>query len=126
MRALCLCWCSSCSARVARPARRPSTSAQRLRPAVPRIRSRPRPLARAAELALAEVEVPTRDPRRAIIARYATMKPELDRVPGAAPQDFDTASGGSGPPADGVLGYRGAIDIGEVRRHLASSQSLCR
>lgn len=49
-------------------------------------------LARAAEVALAEVEDPDREPRTAIIACYAAMERELARVPDAAPQDFDTAS----------------------------------
>jgi len=50
------------------------------------------PLARAAELGLAEVEDPSREPRKAIIACYATMERELANVPDAMPQDFDTAS----------------------------------
>jgi Domain of unknown function (DUF4129) len=49
-------------------------------------------LARAAEVALAEVEQPGRDPRAAIIACYAAMEGELARVPEVVPQDFDTAS----------------------------------
>lgn len=49
-------------------------------------------LARAAEVGLAEVADPGRDPRAAIIACYAAMERELARVPDAAPQDFDTAS----------------------------------
>ena len=52
----------------------------------------PESLARAAELALAEVEDARRDPRAAIIACFAAMERELSRVPGAAPQEFDTAS----------------------------------
>ena len=55
-------------------------------------RREPESLARAAELALAAVEDSSRDPRAAIIACYAAMERELSRVPGAAPQDFDTAS----------------------------------
>ena len=49
-------------------------------------------LARAAELGLAQVGDPSREPRAAIIACYATMEDELARVPGVAPRDFDTAS----------------------------------
>lgn len=47
-------------------------------------------LARAAELGLAEMDDPSREPREAIIACYAAMERELANVPGAAPQDFDT------------------------------------
>ena len=49
-------------------------------------------LVRAAEVGLAEVEDLSQEPRKAIIACYAAMEHELARVPGAAPQDFDTAS----------------------------------
>lgn len=49
-------------------------------------------LARAAEVGLAEVEDPNREPRKAIIACYIAMERELARLPDAAPQDFDTAS----------------------------------
>jgi hypothetical protein len=49
-------------------------------------------LVRAAEVALAEVGDPSREPRAAIIACYAAMERELASVPGAAPRDFDTAS----------------------------------
>ncbi len=49
-------------------------------------------LARAAEVGLAEVGDLSREPRKAIIACYAAMEGELSRVPGAMPQDFDTAS----------------------------------
>jgi hypothetical protein len=49
-------------------------------------------LVRAAEVGLAEVEDPSREPRRAIIACYAAMEGELSRLPDAMPQDFDTAS----------------------------------
>lgn len=34
----------------------------------------------------------SREPREAIIACYAAMERELARVPGAVPQDFDTAT----------------------------------
>lgn len=50
------------------------------------------PLVRAAEVGLAEVGDPSREPRAAIIACYAAMERELARVPAAAPRDFDTAS----------------------------------
>jgi Domain of unknown function (DUF4129) len=50
----------------------------------------PETLVRAAELGLAEMADPSRDPREAIIACYAAMERELANVPGAAPQDFDT------------------------------------
>lgn len=55
-------------------------------------RAQPAPtsLARAAEVGLAEIGDRRRDPRAAIIACYAAMEHELTRVPGAAPQDFDT------------------------------------
>ncbi len=49
-------------------------------------------LVRAAEVGLAAVEDLSREPRKAIIACYAAMERELARVPGAAPQEFDTAS----------------------------------
>lgn len=49
-------------------------------------------LARAAEVGLAEVGDMSMEPRRAIIACYAAMERELAHVPGAIPQDFDTAS----------------------------------
>jgi hypothetical protein len=47
-------------------------------------------LARAAELGLAEIGDLSREPREAIIACYAAMERQLTRVPGAAPQEFDT------------------------------------
>lgn len=47
-------------------------------------------LVRAAEVGLAEMTDPSRDPRQAIIACYAAMEGELANVPGAAPQDCDT------------------------------------
>ncbi|HET9875653.1 MAG TPA: DUF4129 domain-containing protein [Mycobacterium sp.] len=59
-----------------------------LRPAAPV--AGPESLVRAAELGLAEVGEPGREPREAIIACYATMERELAHVPDAAPQDFDT------------------------------------
>jgi hypothetical protein len=47
-------------------------------------------LVRAAEIGLAEIEDPDHEPRQAIIACYAAMERELQRHPGAIPQDFDT------------------------------------
>ena len=47
-------------------------------------------LARAAEIGLAEIGDLSREPREAIIACYAAMEGELQRVPGAVPQDCDT------------------------------------
>jgi len=47
-------------------------------------------LVRAAELGLAEMADPSREPREAIIACYAAMERELANVPGAVPQEFDT------------------------------------
>jgi Domain of unknown function (DUF4129) len=47
-------------------------------------------LVRAAEVGLAEIADPSREPREAIIACYAAMERELMCVPGAVPQDFDT------------------------------------
>jgi hypothetical protein len=49
-------------------------------------------LARAAEVGLAEVGDLSREPRKAIIACYAAMEGELSHVPGAMPEDFDTAT----------------------------------
>jgi hypothetical protein len=49
-------------------------------------------LARAAEIGLAEIGDRSREPREAIIACYAAMERELAHVPGAVPQDFDTAT----------------------------------
>jgi hypothetical protein len=60
----------------------------RLAPPAPEPRSES--LARAAEVGLAEIGDLNREPREAIIACYAAMERELARVPGAAPQDFDT------------------------------------
>ncbi|MBB2988843.1 hypothetical protein FHR72_000300 [Mycolicibacterium iranicum] len=47
-------------------------------------------LARAAELGLAEMDDPTRDPREAIIACYLAMERELEKSPGSSPQASDT------------------------------------
>ncbi|OBK44619.1 hypothetical protein A5655_13700 [Mycobacterium sp. 1081908.1] len=60
------------------------------RPASPAPEPRSESLARAAEVGLAEIGDLNREPREAIIACYAAMERELARVPGAAPQDFDT------------------------------------
>jgi hypothetical protein len=49
-------------------------------------------LVRAAERGLAEIADLNREPREAIIACYAAMERELANVPGAVPQDFDTAT----------------------------------
>jgi Domain of unknown function (DUF4129) len=58
--------------------------------AAPPVRSES--LARAAERGLAEMVDPSREPREAIIACYAAMERELANVPGAVPQEFDTAT----------------------------------
>jgi hypothetical protein len=68
----------------------PWGAAEAAESATPAIRSGS--LARAAELGLAEVGDLSREPRKAIIACFAAMEGELAHVPGAAPQDFDTAS----------------------------------
>ena len=47
-------------------------------------------LVRAAESGLAEIEDSDQKPRQAIIACYVAMERELQRHPGAIPQDFDT------------------------------------
>jgi hypothetical protein len=52
----------------------------------------PETLARAAELGLAEIGDLRREPREAIIACYAAMEREFAHVPGAIPQDCDTAT----------------------------------
>jgi len=49
-------------------------------------------LVRAAQRGLAEIADLNREPREAIIACYAAMECELANVPGAVPQDFDTAT----------------------------------
>jgi hypothetical protein len=61
---------------------------ERLRSAAPA--AGPESLARAAELGLAEIGDPSREPREAIIGCYVTMERELAHVPDAVPQDFDT------------------------------------
>jgi hypothetical protein len=53
---------------------------------------RSKSLVRAAECGLAEIADLKREPRAAIIACYAAMERELANVPGAVPQDFDTAT----------------------------------
>lgn len=47
-------------------------------------------LARAAELGLAEMDDPRRDPRQAIIACYLAMERELEKSPGTTPRESDT------------------------------------
>lgn len=49
-------------------------------------------LVRAAERGLAAMADRSREPREAIIACYAAMERELANVPGAVPQEFDTAT----------------------------------
>jgi len=49
-------------------------------------------LVRAAEVGLVEIADLSREPREAIIACYAAMERELAHVPGAVPQEFDTAT----------------------------------
>jgi len=66
----------------------PILAAEPLRP--PTLSDTSESLVRAAELGLAEIEDPSREPREAIIACYAAMERELMYVPGAIPQDFDT------------------------------------
>ena len=66
----------------------PILAAEPLRP--PTLSDTSESLVRAAELGLAEIEDPSREPREAIIACYAAMERELAYVPGAVPQDFDT------------------------------------
>jgi hypothetical protein len=63
----------------------------------PEVSSNPRPvvsgsLVRAAELGLAEVTEPGRDPRAAIVACYAAMERGLAEAPDAAPLASDTPS----------------------------------
>jgi len=63
----------------------------------PEVSSSPRPvvsgsLVRAAELGLAEVTEPGRDPRAAIVACYAAMERGLAEAPDAAPLASDTPS----------------------------------
>jgi membrane protease YdiL (CAAX protease family) len=76
---------------------------------------RPRPvmsssLARAAELGLAEVTTPGRDPRAAIIACYSAMERGLAEAPDAAPLASDTPSE--------VLAR--AVDHGALHSHAAA------
>ncbi|TFV57664.1 DUF4129 domain-containing protein [Mycobacterium sp. PS03-16] len=52
--------------------------------------SGPQTLVRAAERGLAEIGDLSREPREAIIACYAAMERELDKAPGARPQESDT------------------------------------
>lgn len=72
-------------------------------------------LARAAEVGLAEVGDPNREPRAAIIACYAAMERELALVPAAAPRDFDTASEVLARAVEyGALRYDGATQLVEL------------
>ncbi len=50
------------------------------------------PLARAAEVGLAEIGDLTREPREAIIACYAAMESELENSPDVVPRESDTPS----------------------------------
>ena len=52
--------------------------------------SAPDPLARAAEVGLAEAEDLSREPREAIIACYAAMEHELENSPNVVPRESDT------------------------------------
>lgn len=70
--------------------RRAASAVRGDRYAPPSIPAPAESLVRAAELGLAEVGDPTREPREAIIACYAAMERELAQIPGAAPRDFDT------------------------------------
>ena len=54
--------------------------------------SAPDPLARAAELGLAEAGDLSREPREAIIACYAAMERELENSPDVVPRESDTPS----------------------------------
>jgi hypothetical protein len=54
--------------------------------------SAPDPLARAAELGLAEAGDLSREPREAIIACYAAMERELENSPEIVPREWDTPS----------------------------------
>jgi hypothetical protein len=54
--------------------------------------SAPDPLARAAELGLAEAGDLSREPREAIIACYAAMERELENSPEIGPREWDTPS----------------------------------
>lgn len=74
--------------------RRPAVSSPAMEgapPASPPVTAEP-DLARAAELGLAEMDDPDRDPREAIIACYLAMERELEKSPGTTPQDSDTPS----------------------------------
>lgn len=73
--------------RIAQP---PVVAAEPIAPPTPAAASES--LVRAAEIGLAEIGDLSREPREAIIACYAAMERELARVPGAIPQDFDTAT----------------------------------
>lgn len=73
--------------------RRPVNPAPPAASATPKPPSAAEPdLARAAELGLAEMDDPDRDPREAIIACYLAMERELEKSPGTTPQASDTPS----------------------------------
>ena len=59
---------------------------------LPTTTSAPDPLARAAELGLAEAGDLSREPREAIIACYAAMERELENSPEVVPRESDTPS----------------------------------
>ncbi len=72
-------------------------------------------LARAAELGLAEVSEPGRDPRAAIIACYTAMERGLAEAPDAAPLASDTPSQVLARAIDhGALGSPGAARLVEL------------
>jgi hypothetical protein len=73
-----------------RRARPPVSAGDEYRPAT--TASAPDPLARAAELGLAEAGDLSREPREAIIACYAAMERELENSPEVVPRESDTPS----------------------------------
>ena len=73
-----------------RRASAPVSSGDEYRPAT--AASAPDPLARAAELGLAEAGDLSREPREAIIACYAAMERELENSPDVVPRESDTPS----------------------------------
>jgi hypothetical protein len=68
----------------------PMSAVDEYRPAT--TASAPDPLARAAELGLAEAGDLSREPREAIIACYAAMEHELENSPEVVPRESDTPS----------------------------------
>lgn len=72
-------------------------------------------LVRAAELGLATVTEPGRDPRAAIIACYVVMEDGLAEAPGAAPQVSDTPSEVLARAVErGVLHGQSAADLAQL------------